>query len=68
MWYNGRESDGDWSNFSLFEMFMDESNPLNIPPSKKLPGLNIKISYFIVADQAFPLKQSRNTDKKKRIF
>ena len=54
---------------------MDESNPLNIPQLKQLPGRNIKIHYFIVADQAFPLKPyimrpypSRNLDKKKRIF
>ena len=54
---NGRVSDGGvWSNSSLSELLMDESNPLNIPPLKQLPGRNIKIPYFIVADQAFPLK------------
>ena len=73
---NGRVSDGEvWSNSSLSELLMDESNPLNIPPSKQLPGRNIKIPYFIVADRAFPLKTyimhpypSRNLYKKKRIF
>ena len=72
---NGRVSDGGvWSNSSLSELLMDESNPLNIPPLKHLPGRNIKITYFIVADKAFPLKPyimrpypSRNLDKNKRI-
>ena len=73
---NGRVSDvGVWSNSSLSELLMDESNPLNIPPSKQLPGRNIKIPYFIVEDRSFPLKTyimhpypSRNLYKKKRIF
>ena len=68
---NGRVSEGGvWSNSSLSELLMDESKPRNIPPSKHLPGRNIKIPYFNVADQAFPLKPyimlpypSRNLDK-----
>ena len=73
---NGRVSDGGvWSNSRLSELCIDESNPLNIPPSKQLPGRYIKIPYFIVADQAFPLKPyimrpypSRNLYNKKRIL
>ena len=48
---NGRVSDGGvWSNSSLSELLMDESNPLNLPPSKQLPGRNIKNPYSILAD------------------
>ena len=48
---NGRVSEGGvWSNSSLSELLMDESNPLNLPPSKPLPGRNIKSPYFILAD------------------
>ena len=69
---NGRVSEGGvCSNSSLSELLNDESNTLNIPPSRQLPGHNIKIPHFIVADQAFPLKPyimrpypSRNLDKK----
>ena len=63
-----------WSNYSISELLINESNRLNIPPSKQHPGRNIKIPYFIVEYQAFPLKPnimrpypSRNLDKKKNI-
>ena len=54
---NGRLSDGGvFSNTTLHKYLEDTTNPLNIPPSKALPGRNKKIPHFIVGDDAFPLK------------
>lgn len=52
---NGRVSDGGvFKNSTLFSAL--ESNGLNIPSSKVLPGEEFHLPYMIVADDAFPLK------------
>ena len=54
---NGRVSDGGvFSQSSFCQGLKDERNPLNIPPPKPLPGRTLPIPFFIVADDAFPLK------------
>ena len=54
---NGRVSDGGvYSNTSLAHYLEDITNPLNIPPPKPLPGREMAIPHFVVADDAFPLK------------
>ena len=74
---NGRVSDGGvFDNCSLSKLLSDTTNPLHIPPHKYLPGRNTrKIPHFIVADEAFPLKDhimkpypQRNLNIKKRIY
>lgn len=73
---NGRVSDGGvWNATSLSDYLKDTSNPLNIPAPKALPGRVNKIPYFLVADEAFPLKEnimrpypSSDLNETKRIF
>lgn len=51
---NGRVSDGGvWARCDLRDSL--ESNSLNLPEPKNLPGTNDKIPFHIVADAAFPL-------------
>ena len=47
---------GILSSSSLSKLVMDVSYILNIPPSKQLPGLDVKIPYFILADERIPIK------------
>ena len=52
---NGRVSDGGvFNNTALNRNLEDRNNSLNIPNPKALPIREIPISYFIVADDAFP--------------
>ena len=54
---NGRVSDGGvWKATTLSEYLKDSRNPLNIPAPKPLPGRQTVIPYFMVADEAFLLK------------
>lgn len=51
---NGRVSDGGvFSNTSFYEEFQE--NKINILEDDYLPGINGKIPYVFVADDAFPL-------------
>ena len=53
---NGRMSDGgNWSRNRFRKMLADNSNPLNIPQSRPLPGRSINVPYVAVGDDAFPL-------------
>ena len=73
---NGRVSDGVvFDESTLSKYLSDSNNPLNIPAPKELPGRNQKMPYFIVADDAFPLKPfimkpfpTRNLSERKRIY
>ena len=54
---NGRVSDGGvFGQTTLYNYLEDQTNPLNIPPPQVLPGRNTKIPFYIVGDDAFPLK------------
>lgn len=71
---NGRISDGGvFANSSIFKALEDKS--LDIPFGKPLPRREDPLPYFIVGDEAFPLKTylmkpypSRQLDLSKRIF
>ena len=53
---NGRMSDGgNWSRNSFRKALEDENNPLEIPPSKPLPGRNKSLPHVFVGDDAFGL-------------
>ena len=73
---NGRVSDGGvFAQSSLCQDLNDERNPLNIPQPKPLPGRILPLPYFIVADDAFPLKSNimkpypqRGLTTKQRIY
>lgn len=53
---NVRMSDGgNWSRNSFRKALEDESNPLEIPPPKPLPGRNMNIPHVFVGDDAFGL-------------
>lgn len=51
----GRHSDGGVFANCAFARAL-EINALNIPPAKPLPHRTLPVPYFIVADDAFPLK------------
>ena len=52
---NGRVSDGGvFGHCSLYQEL--DSNNLNIPTSKQLPGVSDELPLVLVADDAFPLK------------
>ena len=54
---SGRVSDGGvYCQNKLGKYLEDAPNPLNIPNPKPLPGRTLLIPYFIVGDDAFPLK------------
>ena len=53
---NGRVSDGGvFKNSTLYKAL--ETNALQIPPPRPLPGRNKPIPFTILADDAFPLKE-----------
>ena len=53
---NGRMSDGgNWCRNRFREMIADETNPLNIPSPRPLPGRTTSVPYVAVGDDAFPL-------------
>lgn len=72
---NGRVSDGGIFRKSSLSLAL-ESNGLNIPPRKCLPGRHAAIPHVIVGDSAFPLKEnimkpfatSDLSERKNRIF
>lgn len=51
----GSHSEGELFRQSLFGQSVDDSD-LNLPDQSELPGTNIKMPYFLVADETFPLK------------
>lgn len=70
----GRVSDGGVYNQCSLSRAI-ESNTLNIPEAKTLPGSNIKVPHVIVADDAFALKSYllkpfafRNQNRDEQIF
>lgn len=70
----GRVSDGGvYSRCSLYQAI--ETNSLNIPPPRRLPGSDTKTPFVILADDAFALKtymlkpyNFRNQNLDERIF
>ena len=52
---------GILSSSSLSKLVMDVSYILNISPSKQLPGLDVKIPYFILVDEIIPIKVKYST-------
>lgn len=54
---NGRFSDGGVFNRSSFVHAMD-SNRLNLPQPKALPGRELKVPYVLVADDAFAMRSN----------
>lgn len=70
----GSQSDGGIFKESLFGQKFDEDQ-FNIPRPQLLIGTNIDLPYFLVADEAFPLKNyimrpygGRNLTRTQRIF
>lgn len=70
----GSQSDGGILKNSLFGQRMEQDD-LNFPKADYLPGTNIKMEYFVVGDEAFPLKPyimrpypEKNLPDIKRIF
>lgn len=49
------QSEGEIFKQSLFGQTVVDAN-LNLPDQSELPGTNIKMPYFLVADESFPLK------------
>ena len=71
---NGRVSDGGVFKGCSFNEAM-ERRTLNFPEPAPVPGDNTPIPYFVVADEAFPLKENimkpfsrRNLDVDKQVF
>jgi len=53
---NGRNPDGHaWANCSLKRALDDPTNPLNLPPSKPLPGRSNPVPFVLTGDEAFGL-------------
>lgn len=52
---NGKYSDGGVFNRCTFGLALD-TNKLNLPPSKPLPGRTIPVPYVLVADDAFAMR------------
>lgn len=51
----GKQSDGGtFASSALFHLM--DSNSLNVPPEKNLPGTNIKVPHVLIGDEAYPLK------------
>ncbi|KAJ8913882.1 hypothetical protein NQ315_005679 [Exocentrus adspersus] len=70
----GSQSDGGIFRHSIFGKRLENDN-LNIPKEAVLSGSNIKMPYFLVADEAFPLKQfimrpypGKNLSHPKKLF
>ncbi|KAL6431953.1 hypothetical protein ACFW04_007406 [Cataglyphis niger] len=51
----GSQSDGGVFKESAFEIAFD-NNKVEIPDDSCLPGIDIKFPYYMIADEAFPLK------------
>ena len=71
---NGRMSDGGVFNSSAFKLAL-ETNALHLPEPKVVPGIEYRVPYMVLADDAFPLSKSlmkpypfRNLDVGERIF
>jgi len=72
----GSANDAAVYNVSSFaELVADNSNPLNIPPTAKLPGTDTTTPMVFVADEAYPLRpyimkpfSSRGLSASERIF
>ena len=63
---NGRISDGGvFKNSNLFRAL--EENSLNMPKMDIFPFTEINFPYFIVADEAFPLKSIFSNPQSKRV-
>lgn len=53
----GKASDGGvWARTSLQRMLTDQENPLHLPEPAPIDGIDEDIPYFMVGDDAFPLK------------
>jgi hypothetical protein len=52
----GSQSDGGVLRESVFGQRMEQDD-MAVPKTDKITGTNIAMSYFLVADEAFPLKQ-----------
>lgn len=73
---NGRVSDGGvFASSALYKALFSETNNLNLPEDKTLPGRNRPVPHMIVADAAFPLSDKilkpypfRNMTHDQRIF
>ena len=73
---NGRISDGGvFDSCEFSKKLSSQLNILNIPEQTCLPGTNVKVPYYLVADEAFPLTShimkpypQRNLTHSKRIF
>lgn len=70
----GSQSDGGVFRNSVFGKRLEETD-MNTPSEEPLPGTNIPLPYFFVADEAFPLKKfimrpypGKNLTDKQRIF
>ncbi|KAK5648160.1 hypothetical protein RI129_003052 [Pyrocoelia pectoralis] len=70
----GSQSDGGVFKRSIFGQRMEQAD-MNIPPEKPLPGTNVSLPYFFVADEAFPLTKfimrpypGKNLTHKQRVF
>jgi hypothetical protein len=70
----GRQCDSaNFRSSCLFRML--ESDCLNIPPEREIPGTNIKIPFVLVGDRGYPLLNylmrpfgQRNADDMKRVY
>lgn len=52
----GRASDGGiWQQCSFNDYLLDIANPLNIPKASELTGINKKIPFYLIGDDAFRL-------------
>lgn len=70
----GSQSDGGIFKHSIFGQRL-ENNEFNVPSKAMLPGTNQEMPYFLVADEAFPLKHyimrpypGKNLSQTKKIF
>nr|XP_022900758.1 protein ALP1-like [Onthophagus taurus]XP_022900759.1 protein ALP1-like [Onthophagus taurus] len=71
---NGRVSDGGiWSQTSIYKNLL--AKKLNIPNPTKLPGMEEKVPYVFIGDEAFPLMENlmkpysqRNITYNEKIF
>lgn len=72
----GKSSDGGvWARTELQRDMNDPSNPLNIPAPRPLPGVQQDLPFYLVGDDAFPLRPNLmkpfpqlNMNLRQRVF